>query len=297
LQYESCYSISFLYILRYFSHFLKDGKVPVAKAKIQVEAFPDGGALRRGLTILGTLVEASRPLTSHEIAESVQLTDSTVHRLLQTLLEAGYVSRDSTKKRYHASAKAVGPLTLYHPLQSLRRDAFEPLRALRDQSGLTASIVVFVGIERLVLEVSGASGVLTPFYETCLHNPLHVAVSGKLLLLSMSPVERKRLLGDTPYEALTPKTITSPEQFEKELQQTVDRGYATNIDENFMGLSAIGASMVCGVDQLVGCVMLAGATERFTPAAIKEMGRSLRDTARLISFSPVARAVGSMFSR
>jgi DNA-binding IclR family transcriptional regulator len=272
-------------------------RTPATRVRQQAESLSEGGALKRGLTILEVLVEASRPLTSHEIAETVELTDSTVHRLLQTLLEAGYVSRDATKKRYHASARTLGPLTIYHPLQSLRRDAFEPLRILREQSGLTASMVVFVGIERLVLEVSGASGVLTPFYETCLQNPLHVAVSGKLLLLSMSADERQELLGEGPYEALTAKTITDPEAFEQELQTIAARGFATNIDENFVGLSAIGAPLMCGTEQMVGCVMLAGATERFTPEGIADMGTSLRDTARLISFSPVARPVGNMFSR
>lgn len=269
----------------------------VAKATVSKELPADAGALKRGLTILEVLVEASRPLTSHEIAEVVQLTDSTVHRLLQTLWEAGYVSRDSSRKRYHASSKSLGPLTIYHPLQTLRRDAFEPLRMLREQSGLTASIVVFVGIERLVLDVSGASGVLTPFYETCLRNPLHVAVSGKLLLLTMSPTERKQLLGAPPYEAVTAKTITDGDQFEEELEQTASRGFATNIDENFVGLSAIGAPLTCGSSQTFGCVMLAGATEKFTSAAIAEMGVNLRDTARLISFSAAARPVWAMFSR
>lgn len=272
-------------------------RTPATKARQQVESLSEGGALKRGLTILEVLVEAARPLTSHEIAETVQLTDSTVHRLLQTLLEAGYVSRDATNKRYHAGARTLGPLTIYHPLHSLRRDAFEPLRVLREQSGLTASIVVFVGIERLVLDVSGASGVLTPFYETCLQNPLHVAVSGKLLLIPMSADERKGLLGEGPYEALTTKTITDPGDFERELRTVAAQGFATNIDENFVGLSAIGAPLTCGIEQTIGCVMLAGATERFTPAGILEMGNNLRDMARLISFSPVARAIGNMFSR
>ncbi|MGL5166139.1 MAG: IclR family transcriptional regulator [Afipia sp.] len=261
------------------------------------ESQSDAGALKRGLTILEVLVEAARPLTSHEIAETVQLTDSTVHRLLQTLWEAGYVSRDPSRKRYHASSKALGPLTIYHPLHTLRRDAFEPLRTLREQFGLTASIVVFVGLERLVLEVSGASGVLTPFYGTCLRNPLHVAVSGKILLLTMSSAERKQLLGDSPYESLTAKTITDPDQFKHELEQTAARGFATNIDENFVGLSAIGAPLVFASSQTFGCVMLAGATEKFTPAAIEEMGKNLREVAALISFSPSARAISTMFSR
>ena len=139
----------------------------------------EAGALARGLAIMDVLVDAARPLTLHEIAEEVALTDSTAYRLLQALCEAGRVLRDPSGKRYHASSKTLNPLTMYHPLHVLRRDATEPLRQLRARTDLTSSMVVFVGMQRLVLDVSGVSGTLTPYYGTCLTNPLHVAVSGK----------------------------------------------------------------------------------------------------------------------
>ena len=88
----------------------------------------------------------------------------------------------------------VLPLTIYHPLNVFRRDSFDVLRTLREESGLTASVVVFVGNERLVLDVSGIVGSLTPFYGTRLENPIHVSAAGKLLLLSKSAADRKAIL-------------------------------------------------------------------------------------------------------
>src|SRR5690606_39212643 len=152
-----------------------------------------------------------------------------------------------------------------------------------------SSIVVFVGMERLVLDVSGVSGTLTPYYGTCLTNPLHVAVSGKLMLLDMPVSKRHELLGDGPYETLTPNTITDPIAFERELEQIVERGSSTNLDENFVGLSAIGAAVTCETGHGIGCVMLAGSSRDFTPEKIEEWGRALKDQASLISFSPGAR--------
>jgi DNA-binding IclR family transcriptional regulator len=257
---------------------------------------PDTGALGRGLAIVDVLVGAMRPLTLHEIAEAVKLTDSTVHRILQALCEANHVLRDPTGKRYHASSKALSPLTMYHPLQILRRDAMEPLRQLRVKTDLTSSLVVFVGMERLVLDISGAPGVLTPYFGTCLTNPLHVAVSGKLMLIGMTPSERHELLGTGPYEALTLNTITDPLMFEKELERGIELGYSTNLGENFIGLSAIGAALVCEAGQVIGCIMLAGSSREFTQERIVEWGRALKDLADLISFSQGARTTQSLFS-
>jgi len=272
-------------------------KSRMQKSQPSSDSPQDAGALRRGLAVVETLVEAPRPLSLHEIAEAVNLNDSTVHRILQSLLEAEYVMRDISGKRYHAAAKALRPLTMYHPLQILRRDSFEPLRVLRAKTELTSSLVVFVGNERLVVDISGASGVLTPYYETRLRNPLHVAVSGKILLLNRSAEEQKELLGDGPYEKMTPSTITDPDAFDKELERIVTLGYSTNLDENFIGFSAIGATVMCGPDQVLGCVMLAGASKEFTPDAIASWGSALQDQARLISFSQGARATYNMFSQ
>lgn len=254
------------------------------------------GALSRGLAIMDVLVDAARPLSLHEVAEEVGLTDSTVYRLLQALCEAGRVLRDSSGKRYHASSKALNPLTMYHPLHVLRRDATEPLRQLRARTDLTSSMVVFVGTERLVLDVSGVSGTLTPYYGTCLTNPLHVAVSGKLMLINMDASKRQMLLGDGPYKALTPNTITDPDELEGELEKVSERGFATNLDENFVGLSAIGAAVTCETGQAIGCVMLAGSSREFSPEKIEEWGRALKDHASLISFSPGARAARNLFT-
>jgi len=259
------------------------------------EGRSDDSALGRGLAILEVLAAAMRPMTLHEIAEAVHLTDSTVHRILQVLCDTNHAQRDASGRRYHASAKALSPLTMYHPLQILRRDAMEPLRQLRAKTDLTASLVVFVGNERLVLEVSGVSGVLTPYYGTCLTNPLHVAVSGKIMLLHMDREKRHSLLGDGPYEALTSNTITDPAIFENELERIRTRGFSTNLDENFVGLSAIGAALVCQPGQLIGCIMLAGSSREFNEEKIEEWGRALKDQASLISFSTGARAIWNLF--
>lgn len=257
----------------------------------------DSGALKRGFAILEILVEATHPLTSRDIAEQLQLSDSTVYRLLQTMCEAGYVIRDDAR-RYHAASKALLPLTIYHPLIVFRRDAFEILRAAREESGLTASVVVFVGNERLVLDVAGIVGSLTPFYTTRLENAIHVSAAGKLLLLSKSPADRKAILGPGPYKALTPETITDPAVFEEHLQQVAAAGFATNINENFIGLSAVAAPLITGPNQIVGCLIVAGASDRVAGDRAIELGQSLRNGAKLLSAGSAAlRSVRAMFAR
>lgn len=272
-------------------------KREIAPVPQLVETKSDSSTLHRGFAILELLNEATQPLTSREIADAIQVNDSTVHRLLQTLRELGYVCRNGAK-RYHSSPKSFLPLSIYHPLNLLRREAFEPLRGLREQFGLSASFIVFVGTERLVLDVSGVTGMLTPYYDTYLKSPVHASASGKLLLQSLSPKSRAELLGAGPYRAYTPKTITDPDVLSRELDESARRGYSANLDENFVGISAIGALIHCGPEQAGGCLLLAGTSDRFNESRVEEIGWALREKAHLFSFgSPPLRAVKNMFSR
>ncbi|MEO8651987.1 MAG: IclR family transcriptional regulator C-terminal domain-containing protein [Hyphomicrobiaceae bacterium] len=255
----------------------------------------DTGALRRGFAVLEALLESAHPMTSRDVAAAVKLSDSTTHRLLQTLCETGHVVRDGAR-RYHVAAKALLPLTIYHPLNVLRRDAFMPLCALRDEFGVSASIVVLAGSERLVLDVIGVTGSLAPYYGTRLDNPLHVSASGKLLLLSLPAKERDAALGKAPYVRLTPKTITTRKELMTNLDAAARNGFATNLDENFIGFGAMAAPLLLGPDRVVGSIVLTGSTERFAPARIEGMGASLKSCAQLISSgSPSVRGVHAMF--
>lgn len=254
----------------------------------------DTGVMKRGFAILDALVEAARPLSAREIAEATGLNDSTAHRLIQTLCETGYAVRDGSR-RYRAAGRAFLPLTIYHPLNVLRRDAFETLRSLRESSGMTASIAAFLGFERVVVDVSGVAGSLTPYYRTCMTNPLHVSAAGKLLLSSLPQAEREALLGPGPYPALTPHTLTDPDTLARNLAEVVECGFATNLNENFVGLSAIAAPLAGGGSKYVGCLMLAGASERLTEDRIADLGRTLINSANLIALgSPAIRALRAL---
>lgn len=246
------------------------------------EARGDTGALAKGLAIVDTLVAALRPMTAAEIAEALGMHNSTAHRLLQTLNDLGYVYRYGGK-RYLAGPKAILPLDLYHPFNVLRREVHGPLQSLRDRFGVSAGFDLFLGDERVILELATTSESLLPFYNTHLRSPLHASVSGKLLLLRMSRKERERALGPGPYERLTPHTLTEPKELGKDLEEAARHGYALAVDQHYVGMTLIGAPVGLPSMPPIGCVGLAGNSARIDEQRLHEIGEACRDTARLLS--------------
>src|SRR5215475_101435 len=108
---------------------------------------PEAGALQRGLMLLDLMVNSGRALTLTELAELSNLHPSTVHRLMQTLVQSEHVFRDGAK-RYYAGPRSYLPLSLYHPFNVLRRDSYETLSTLRDRFGVTCGLSVFIGTQR-----------------------------------------------------------------------------------------------------------------------------------------------------
>lgn len=251
----------------------------------------DAGLLPRGFALLEALIREERPLTSTEIGELVGLNSSTTHRLLQALSQIGYITRDSSK-RYYPTARALFPISLYHPLNALRRAASEELRELRRAFGMTTALQIFLGTRRIVLEVMLGNEPFTPYYQTEVTAPIHATASGKLLLSTLPPAERDALLGDEPYKAHASATLATRATLDRELAAIASRGHSTTMNEMLEGLSAVAAPIWLSPRRPIGCIIVSGPSRNFDAAATGRIVEALKRSAELFSVaSPDIRAV------
>ena len=254
------------------------------------------GSLGKGLRLIELLIESPTPRGLSELAADAGVDTSSVHRLLQPLLERGYVVRDAESRRYMAGPKALGPYSMTHPLKELGRDALPILTSVRNSTGETTAIVTFIGGQRLNTETVRGAHALVPYYDTWLRSPLHGSASGKVLLAALSRKERQALLGPGPYPAATPKTITDPEELERQLEEVKQSGYAIARDDAFAGMTAIAAPFTYS-QRVVGCIAIIGRSDSIPPEAESKLGIALVNAAALLTHSaPSLRAVYYMFN-
>ncbi|MDR5836035.1 IclR family transcriptional regulator [Caballeronia sp. LZ034LL] len=245
------------------------------------------GSLARGLQVMNVLHDAMRALAHAEVADAAGLPASTAYRLLQTLVEHGQVER-TRSGRYRPSARSLLPLVMDHPLNTLRRDSMSLLRGLCDRHGPSASLILFFGEERAMLESAPGRYSVTPYYDTHLSAPYHTTVSGKLLLAHLSPSEREALLSRGHLSARTHDSITDPLQFEEELQRVLADGFATNQHENVIGICACGAVLKSSASKAIGALVLSGPSEYFSAETMEAMKRDLLEKANMLSHTSLA---------
>jgi DNA-binding IclR family transcriptional regulator len=100
--------------------------------------------LTKGLQLLEALAEGEESRGISELALQLSLTKSNVHRLLQTLIKCGYVTREASTERYLLSTKLWRVSRRGRPFDALRRPVRPVLRSLVEE---TNESVLFCVVE------------------------------------------------------------------------------------------------------------------------------------------------------
>lgn len=256
------------------------------------------GQLERAFDVIHALIYSAHPLKLSALSEVTRLDPSGTLRLLKTLIDLGYVTRDDATKSYLPSARAMFPLSLFHPFQELRRDAADLLFAIQRDTGATSAVQMFLGGERVVLEQRAGSNRLMPYVEPIVRSAHHASASGKLLLSSLTPEECAAVVGAGPFQQFTRHTLTTPEELEAEIRTGKQRGFFTVKEEAMIGMSSIAAPLTASNGQVIGGLMAFGTSMQLPADRMADQGEAVKRAADMLSrMSPALRALEPLLSR
>ena len=193
------------------------------------------GTLSRGLDILELFAGGSPELTQTEISERLGLPVPTVHRLVKLLTERGWLVRDPASRRLRLGLGAARLL----PAVRLPDLAREPLRAMAERTGETVNLATLDSGDVLYLVSETGSHLLTLRSHVGLRLPIHATALGKCLLAQLGDEAARTEAGDEPYEALTPKTLTTWDRLHANLVRVRREGVAHSREEFEIGLHSI----------------------------------------------------------
>ncbi|MEZ0603428.1 IclR family transcriptional regulator [Paraburkholderia sp. IW21] len=240
------------------------------------------GTLARGLSVLDALAGAPQPLGLAEVAGLTGLEQSTTLRLLRALEESRFVIRSVESKKYCLSPKALRPLPLLHPLEQLRREIATPLRDLALRIDKTVLLALYVGHERMVIDIAQGNNTINAYYDTWLTGPLHGTAAGKAYLVSLDAKRRHALLGPEPLQRYTEATFADYAALETDLALSEKRGYVLAREESRPGIGALAANVRTWRGNAVGCVVATGHARDFNEAAVEKIGLEVKQAADLI---------------
>ena len=221
-------------------------------------------------------------MTPGMIAELADLDRATSSRLLQTLVDDGYV-RKVAKGRYALTTKLLELASAGGIASGLRDIARPIMRELRDRYEETIHLGIVEG-DRVVyiekLEPSHQKVALVTSVGQSM--PIHSTALGKAILGEMSAGNREAILNRIAFEPKTAATITSKEQFLQELVDTRARGYAVDHGENLPDASCVAAPIYNGSGDVVAALSMSSPTFRIADL-FQELGPAVRAAADRVS--------------
>jgi IclR family transcriptional regulator, acetate operon repressor len=237
----------------------------------------------RALALLEALAAADSPIGVSALAERTGLPQGTAHRLLHGLQERGYVRHDASRK-YSVGTAAL--LLGDAAQRSLARSARPHLAELVDVSGETANLAVLEGDDVVYVAQVPSPHTLRMFAEVGRHVPPHSTAVGKVLLAAMPRERALAILRRTGLPRRTTTTITSLDDFGRELDRVSQRGWAADEEEQEAGVRCVAVPVGGeGSGPVVAAVSLSGPAERFgggrDPSLVETMQRVSREFAGL----------------
>lgn len=239
-------------------------------------------SLRKGLEVIDCFAQReSWSLT--ELAAHLGLNKATAFRILHTLQESGYLTKDEDTGRFQLGMRfySLGKTAMRH--EQLKWQALPPLMHLAESTGETVYVGILYEGDAVCVQIVDGTELVRMHSFVGKRSPAHASALGKVLLASMPDAEIEDYVATYGLKSFTANTITDPARLREELRQIRDQGYALDAEEMAIGLRCIGAPITDHTGRPFATVSLSAPSDRMTPERIATLVPQIKAAALDIS--------------
>ena len=202
-------------------------------------------SLAKGFRVLEAFTSHEPELTIAEVARRADMDNATAFRLLNTLVEIGYVNRVPDTRKFQLGLKVLDLGFNAIARSDLRTHARPVLRSLVGEINEAASVGVLDGADVIYVERIQA-GLARLGVDIRIGNrvPAYSTAIGHAILAWLSRSMQISILQSQPRKQLTATTPTDLDQLLARLEQVKQRGYAVSDQETVSGLYVLAAPIL-----------------------------------------------------
>jgi DNA-binding IclR family transcriptional regulator len=242
-------------------------------------------SLEKGLRILALFNRETPVLTQSEIGKTLGLNMTSTYRYINTLVELGYLNKDTKTKEIRPSMLCMLLYTNLMRATDHLRMIKEVVDRVHSENNISIDVAFVVDDTIVHIYHREAEETLTyrlpNFSKNCLHN----TALGKAYLSSLPDDLIAEKIDTMILVAKTKKTIVEKDALAAELNKTKARQYAISEEEYMHGLIAIGAPLYDSTSgKGVGAVSFDFSVLQHSAEEMeKKYGDMIRETAKSIS--------------
>lgn len=191
---------------------------------------PKVSSITRVLHIIEAVSYAEKPITPLELSQDLDIPKPTVHRLLQQLIDEGFVTVD-----------IGGGITAGRRVRNLGVELWQQRQFYSERH---------VILQSLVRDIKETCGISVPHNTSMVYtnraktdlplqiylpvgakSPMWCTATGKLYLSQLSPERRRKMLNNITLDKFTKNTITDINKLNEELDKTSETGIGIDNEE------------------------------------------------------------------
>ncbi len=232
----------------------------------------------RAFAILEAIAAAGGVCSLSDLARESGLPLSSIHRLVRTLVDLGYVRQESSRQY------ALGPrLILLGDASSKVMGIWAKPRLahLADELGESANLAMLDGDEIVYIGQAQSTRSVRMFTEVGRRVLPHWTAVGKAILAQMSDDDVRSILARTGMPRSTATTITDPDLFIAHLHEIRVRMYAVDEGENEEGVRCVASAVPSDTGRLA--ISVSGPAGRMSHDLLQRAVPLLHDACNAIA--------------
>lgn len=237
----------------------------------------------RLLLLLEEVARAGRPTLPATLGAALGLPKPTIHRLLATAEDEGFLQRDIDGRSYGPGPRLRKLSANTLSSERIRTERLRILTILAEDVGETCNLATpgrngMIYLDRVEthwpLRIQLPRGTQVPF---------HCTASGKLYLASLRADKLARIIDRLSLEASTDRTITDPTALLAACADTRARGYSTDNQEFMDSMAAIAVPINDDQGRLLTTLSIHAPVQRGGIPELEKHLRKLQDAATELS--------------
>lgn len=203
------------------------------------------------------LIDKKNELGITEISEALGLDKSTVHRLISTLKQKGYVVQNTSNNKYSNSFKLFEMGNNVVERLGLRRQAQPYLEHLARMTNETVNIAIMYDANIIYIDKIESSATIKVDLNIGKKLPAYCTGLGKAMLAFMSQEKVEAIMSDVKFIQYTDKTVTDYPKLLEQLKIIKEQGYSIDDEEYVEGLKCISAPILGYSGEAIAAISIA----------------------------------------
>jgi len=211
--------------------------------------------VERALMVLEII--SVQPKSQKELEQATGFNRSNVRRLVFTLMNKGYIEKDSSGK-YTLGLKVVELSSIRLNQVELKTEAAPLLRELSLKTNQVCHMGIYSKGEVVYIEKIQPINSISMYSSIGVRIPVYLSSMGKVLLSQFDDEEVKRILKSTHMEKRTKNTHTDIGAVLDEVRNVRKNGYAVDNEENEDNIFCIGAPVYDYRKKIIAAISTTG---------------------------------------